>query len=246
MFCPKCGGDSFEGHKFCKARGANLQLVSDALSGGDDTLGQLRADMENLKRSFVESSRSVGRAARKEWRRAAHQARAQGWAVPASWGASGAGSGVKARGSSSKDTVLYNDSGALEPMALVDKRLPKPKEWLRYSRQHNVKEGLLSLLGGAAMGGVFYYFGHLVIESGALADLEAKGNIHGLEPLAAMIWLLAAIPVLKGLGQIAYGLLFAEPIKKLADRFAPTIIQVPQAQQSQTGSLGNAASGPSA
>ena len=258
MFCPKCGGESFEGHKFCKSCGANLQLVSDALSGGDDTLGQLRADMENLKRSLVDSGRSVGRAARKEWRRAAHQARAQGWAVPASWGVGGMGGtagmggtgsagpgrtapGAKGRGSSAKDTALY-DSDALEPMTFYDKRLPKPKEWLRYSRQHNVKEGLLSLLGGAAMGGVFYYFGHLVIESGALADLEAKGNIHGLEPLAAMIWLLAAIPVLKGLGQIAYGLLFAEPIKKLADRFAPTIIQVPQLQQPQTGNLPGTAS----
>jgi hypothetical protein len=238
MFCPKCGGESLEGHKFCKACGANLQLVSDALSGGDDTLGQLRADMENLKNSFVESSRSVGRAARKEWRRAAHQARQQGWRVHTPWAFGGPASRTSGRDQSSKDTALYDDGGVPEAMTFYDKRLPKPKEWLRYSRQHNIKEGLLNLLGGGAMGGALYYLGHLAIESGTIADLEAKGNIHGLEPLAAMIWLLAAVPVLKGLGQIVYGLLFAESIAKLSERFAPALVQIAQPQR-QTGSLPN-------
>lgn len=238
MFCPKCGGESLEAHKFCKACGANLQLVSDALSGGDDTLGQLRADMENLKRSIVESSRSVGRAARKEWRRAAHQARQQGWAVHTPWASGGPASRGRDRDQSSKDTTLYDENDAPEAVTFYDKRLPKPKEWLRYSRQHNIKEGLLNLLGGGAMAGALYYLGHLAIESGTIADLEAKGNIHGLEPLAAMIWLLAAVPVLKGLGQIVYGLLFAESIAKLSERFAPALVQIAQPQR-QTGSLPN-------
>ena len=240
MFCPKCGGESLEGHKFCKACGANLQLVSDALSGGDDTLGQLRADMENLKRSIVESSRSVGRAARKEWRRAAHQAKQQGWAVHTPWASGGPASRGRDRDQSSKDTTLYDENDAPEAVTFYDKRLPKPKEWLRYSRQHNIKEGLLNLLGGGAMAGALYYLGHLAIESGTIADLEAKGNIHGLEPLAAMIWLLAAVPVLKGLGQIVYGLLFAESIAKLSERFAPALVQIAQPQR-QTGSLPNQA-----
>jgi len=240
MFCPKCGGESLEGHKFCKACGANLQLVSDALSGGDDTLGQLRADMENLKRSIVESSRSVGRAARKEWRRAAHQAKQQGWAVHTPWASGGPASRGRDRDQSSRDTTLYDENDAPEAVTFYDKRLPKPKEWLRYSRQHNIKEGLLNLLGGGAMAGALYYLGHLAIESGTIADLEAKGNIHGLEPLAAMIWLLAAVPVLKGLGQIVYGLLFAESIAKLSERFAPALVQIAQPQR-QTGSLPNQA-----
>jgi hypothetical protein len=240
MFCPKCGGESLEAHKFCKACGANLQLVSDALSGGDDTLGQLRADMENLKRSIVESSRSVGRAARKEWRRAAHQARQQGWGVHTPWASGGPASRGRDRDQSSKDTTLYDENDAPEAVTFYDKRLPKPKEWLRYSRQHNIKEGLLNLLGGGAMAGALYYLGHLAIESGTIADLEAKGNIHGLEPLAAMIWLLAAVPVLKGLGQIVYGLLFAESIAKLSERFAPALVQIAQPQR-QTGSLPNQA-----
>jgi hypothetical protein len=241
MFCPKCGGESLEGHKFCKACGANLQLVSDALSGGDDTLGQLRADMDNLKRSIVESSRSVGRAARKEWRRAAHQARQQGWGVHTSWASGGPASRGRDRDQSSKDTTLYDGGGEPEAMTFYDKRLPKPKEWLRYSRQHIVKEGLLSLLAGGAMGGVLYYLGHLAIESGTISDLEARGNVHGLEQIAAMVWILAAVPVVKGLGQMVYGLLFGESIKTLSQHFAPAIIRVSPPQQQQTGSLPNAA-----
>jgi len=233
MFCPKCGGESIEGHKFCKSCGANLQLVSDALSGGDDTLGQLRADMENLKRSLVESGRSVGRAARKEWRRAAYQARMQGWGgVYTPWTPRGS---TEDQSSSTKDTTLYDTYGAM-PTAYYDKQQPKPKECLRYSRQHNIKEGLLSLLGGGAMGAVFYYLGHIAIDSGAVRDLEARGNIHGLEPVVAMIWLIAAIPVLKGIGQILYGSIFAESIARLSERFRPTIVQLPQTPQ-QTAAL---------
>lgn len=36
MFCPTCGRDNAVGRKFCATCGTNLDLVSQALSGGDD------------------------------------------------------------------------------------------------------------------------------------------------------------------------------------------------------------------
>jgi hypothetical protein len=46
-------------------------------------------------------------------------------------------------------------------------------------------------------------------------------HIRGLEPLVRMIWLVALIPVLKGLGQIIYAAFFADSIANLTEKFLP-------------------------
>ncbi len=38
MFCPNCGRDDSHGYKFCPACGTNLEVVTIALSTGDDSL----------------------------------------------------------------------------------------------------------------------------------------------------------------------------------------------------------------
>ena len=38
MFCPKCGRDDSHGYKFCPACGTNLDVVTTALSAGEDSL----------------------------------------------------------------------------------------------------------------------------------------------------------------------------------------------------------------
>lgn len=38
MFCPKCGRDDSHGYKFCPACGANLEVVTIALSTGEDSV----------------------------------------------------------------------------------------------------------------------------------------------------------------------------------------------------------------
>jgi len=38
MFCPKCGRDDSQGYKFCAACGTNLEVVTIALSTGEDSV----------------------------------------------------------------------------------------------------------------------------------------------------------------------------------------------------------------
>jgi uncharacterized membrane protein YvbJ len=38
MFCPKCGRDDSHGYKFCPACGTNLDVVTIALSTGEDSV----------------------------------------------------------------------------------------------------------------------------------------------------------------------------------------------------------------
>jgi hypothetical protein len=212
MFCPKCAVEATEGQKFCKACGTNLDLVNNALGRGDDTLGQLRLDLDGLKVSLMQGGKSIGDAVRREaqkyskhnWR---HQRRVRR-TDPNLWWA-----GVNP--SKSAETGKIDAATTGQPPD-PEVYLPRPKEWLKYSRQHNLRDGLVSLLGGAAAGFVLYYLGQIVIQAGVLETLNSRYGVKGVDQVVAMAWLIALIPVLKGFGQLLYAIFFAESIKSIA------------------------------
>jgi hypothetical protein len=96
---------------------------------------------------------------------------------------------------------------------------------LRYSRQHNLRDGLISLLGGGAFGFVLYYIGQIVIQAGVLESLDSKYGVRGVDQVVAMAWLIALIPVLKGFGQLIYAVFFAESIRNIARSYTPEPVQ---------------------
>lgn len=114
----------------------------------------------------------------------------------------------------------------------------KPKDWLSYSRQHNLKSGLISLLTGAGLGVLLYYLGQTAIETGLLDDIREAANnqLRGLERLASLLWMFALIPVGKGIAQIFYAAFFAESMSTLAARFAPPPAVVKEAPRNQLSS----------
>jgi len=101
------------------------------------------------------------------------------------------------------------------------RNLPRPREWMSYSWQHSLRNGLLSLFGGAGLGAALYYLGRTAINEGVLQNLEeaTHGKVHGLEPLVRLLWVFALIPILKGLAQIFYSAFFAESMATLSERF---------------------------
>jgi hypothetical protein len=196
MFCPKCSTESNDSQKFCKACGTNLQLVSDALGKGADSLGQLRVDVESLNRKAAEFAKGL----KPEWENF--------------WKTNGPGhmpGPIKIRSHESR-----HEARQQEP---PHKRLPR--NWLSYSWQHSLKNGLTSLLAGAGTAGVLFYFGRAAIDSGTISDLEVLARVRGLGQIASLLWLLGAVPALKGLGQIFYAAFFAPSIFKLAERLMP-------------------------
>jgi hypothetical protein len=208
MFCPKCGTSGNEAQKFCKACGTNLQLVSDALGKGGDLFGQVVSiDMESLNKKVAEFARNL----KPEWENF--------------W----------------KTNVTDNFGGTakIDPYAHGGHRPPEPphkqlpKNWLSYSWQHSVKQGIVSLLAGAGTAAVFYYFGRAVINSGAINDLEALARVSGLGQIVSLLWLLGVVPALKGIGQLFYAAFFAPSIFKLAQQLmppAPPPLEMPQQQ----------------
>ena len=206
MFCPKCGGEAAGDQKYCKTCGTHLQMIYDALGGSEHKGVYGGIDVEALSRNarkFAESWKSG-------WMGA--EIRKHRW--------SGAGDAWKAGWD--RSTAQNKPAVTVAPQP----PMPKPREWLRYSWQHNLREGLTSLFAGTGLGLALYYFSRPPYIADVLKGIPAlsHGNNVDLEAiarLASLIWLFAAIPVLKGLGKIGYAAFFAESMAKLTERFIP-------------------------
>lgn len=199
MFCPKCGSNTVEGQRFCKACGTNVQLINDALHSGDSSQGPFGIDVEALKKNAFDFAQS--------WK--------TGWSGVANGKDWHQGARVSAR------EIREERRKAKEEVRRQN--LPKPKEYMSYSWQHNLRNGLVSLFWGAGLGIVLYYLGRTLIDDGLIKQLEASsdGHVQGLEPLVRIIWLIALLPVLKGLARIIYAAVFGESMATLTARFTP-------------------------
>jgi hypothetical protein len=206
MFCPKCGSQTVEGQRFCKACGTNIQLINDALRSGDSSQAPFGIDVEALKKNAVDFAQS--------WK--------TGWsgvAIGSDWRHAARDSAQEIR-SSAREIREIRRKAKEEARR---QNLPKPREYMSYSWQHNLRNGLVSLFWGTGLGIVLYYLGRTVIDDGLIRQLEESsgGHVQGLEPLVRIIWLIALLPVLKGLARIIYAAFFGESMATLVARFTP-------------------------
>ncbi len=220
MFCPKCGAAVLEEQKFCKLCGTNIQLVQSAINRSDDTLWQLGIDVEALKRNAMDFAKSIKS------------------------GLSGIGAtacnkpyGTEATTKIQRDLERKTRAQERRLERQKQRQLPRPKEWMAYSWQHNLRNGLISLFSGAGLIALFYYIGRAAIDNGTITDIEeaARHQIRGLEILANLLWLLGLPSVLKGIAQIIYAAFFGESMATLAERFMPK--ETPPAEQRNTGPI---------
>ena len=202
MYCPKCGVEAVEGQRFCKACGTNLQLIINIVKGGGKGPGPWNIDPEELKRNvtdFVDS-----------WKQGFKHEHTKKW--KADWE------------QYQKGHPYRQDARELRRKAREEVRrrnLPQPSQWMKYSRQHNFKEGLVSLLSGAGMSYVFFKIGQEVLNAGIIHEIPriTDAQAHGLEVLARIFWLFMLIPALKGLGHLIYATFFAESLATLSERY---------------------------
>lgn len=201
MYCPKCGGEAVESQRFCKSCGTNLQLIHNAIKSGDGAQAPFGLDVEALKQSAMDFANSwktgwngIKQEHEKHWK--------------------GGMAGISLEQSKRDLRKATRDE-------IQRRNLPRPKEWMSYSWQHNLKAGLTGLLTGAGLGILFYYLGREVVDSGILKQIPEinPGQVDGLERLAKLFWLITVISMLKGLGQIIYAAFFAESMATLSERY---------------------------
>ncbi|HSB11629.1 MAG TPA: zinc ribbon domain-containing protein [Blastocatellia bacterium] len=217
MFCPKCGGESVEGQRFCKTCGTNLQLINDAIRTGDSPPGPFGFDVEALSRNAKEFAES--------WKKSWSGVRTKDWTGS---GPTLVGLRVKQEHIDKIREARRQRRQAREEARL--RNLPRPRDYMSYSWQHNLRNGLLSLFWGSGLGVVLYYLGQTAINDGLIRHIEetSNGHVQGLEPLVRIAWMIALLPVLKGLAKIVYAAFFAESMATLTARFtAPPALPEP-------------------
>jgi zinc ribbon protein len=210
MFCPKCGAESLDGQRFCKSCGTNLQLINNALRGGEGGQSIYGVDIEALKQNAIEFAKS--------WK--------EGWSGTAS---PGLRVGV-VRGHTTREIKRRERDESRK------RNLPRPKDWLKYTWQHNLRNGLMSLFSGLGLGAVLYYIGQNLAGWGAFDGIPniTEKQLEAIKHAAEVIWMISVFPVVKGVAQIIYAAFFAESMKTLSERFT---VPVRQEQETLTPAL---------
>ena len=131
MFCPKCGAEAVEGQRFCKSCGTNLQLIYNAIKSGDTPQGPFGLDLDALKQSAMDFANS--------WKTS--------WAGMTQEHEKHWGGATKEQ----QKPLTEREIRRRTREELQRRNLPRPKEWMAYSWQHNLKVGLGSLLSGTLM-----------------------------------------------------------------------------------------------
>jgi len=206
MFCPKCGVEPTEVQKFCKNCGTNLQAVNEALQEGGQTKDIFGIDVDSISH-YADSFKNWGQA---------------------NWGHGNWG--VKDKTAEARRTTRKLKQEERE----LRRRYPRPREWMAYSWQHNLKNGLISLFSGAGMAYILYYIGRPPVSEEIIQAIQemAHREIQVLPQLFSLVWLFALIPALKGVAQIIYAAFFAESLAVLAERFTPPLqIEQPKVGQ---------------
>lgn len=199
MFCPKCGAESLDGQRFCKSCGTNLQLINNALRGGDGGLSVYGVDIEALKQNAIEFAKS--------WK--------EGW--------SGSANPAVRVGIMRADTT--REIKKREREEARKRNLPRPKDWLQYTWQHNLRNGLMSLFSGLGLGAILYYLGQNIVGWGAFDGIPnlTPRQLEAIQHAAEVAWMLSVFPVVKGVAQIIYAAFFAESMKTLSERFTVAV-----------------------
>lgn len=244
MYCPRCSTKAVPGQRYCRSCGANLGAIWDAMEGkrGQIDFETLKADLKelgmNLRVGFEQ--------AKENFKAQTNKLNLPNQTVQQNW-----------RGAGQPQPPVPPATGAtpatttatLPPLVeremrktLKDLRRMYNKVKLANTRKHSLQQGTLALLSGGATLVAWKMLLQTAGASGFLNNLsriiqEQTGvGLWGIEPVIQMLWVLALIPVARGVAHIINGIFFAPSPDELAaesdilDAPAPMFYYQPQPQ----------------
>src|SRR5215813_764011 len=180
MFCPQCGTQSSDELKFCRTCGANLKVISkavtlsEAIARSDSVPAKVKDLVKNLKIEKVTDE--VARAMEKVSQEITHTA-----GDHREW--------VRAR---SRDEIRHE---------LRRRRKEKTAE---QRRERLLTRGFVTMFSGIGLGVFLYIIGHTVVLN--LPPDQISKIPFDLPSLLHVLWLISLIPTLTGFGRIMAGL----------------------------------------
>jgi hypothetical protein len=183
FYCPRCATSAVPGQRHCRNCGIKLDVIQDAIEGRRGPL-----DFETLKKDL----RDLGSSLR---------------------------SGFEEAGIKIKQTQkLGKKPRPLAPHAVnmpnwskeFNKALRKVKA--ANTRKYSLQQATLSIFGGGVMLAVWYHLLNIAADSGLLQSLEliilehTGTPVTGLVQLVQLLWLLALIPIARGVAHLINGI----------------------------------------
>src|ERR1044072_4015405 len=141
LFCPKCGTQALAtDQRYCKSCGTNLHAINEVLEKGDAK----PEGNKDFKSMAYDVAGTIAETIKDSVSHVAINQNPRRGQTPAEWIAHKQAEMEKwkARHEARQQKREARKAELAKP------QMPKPKEWLAYSRQHNLKHGLVTLLGG--------------------------------------------------------------------------------------------------
>jgi hypothetical protein len=207
MYCPKCATQAVPGQRFCRNCGTNLGVILDAVEGKQR--GPI--DFETLKNDLRELGSNL-RAGFEQFK-GTNRLDKTPTAPPPPPGGYAPGTFPPPQVYMADLARDINKSIKHEIEREVRKGLNKVR--IANTRKYSLQQATLSLFGGGAMMAAWYYILDAAIKSDLFSSIEQTifeqtGNqIHGLAAIFRLLWLLALIPMARGVAHLFNGIFFA-------------------------------------
>lgn len=224
MYCPRCSTKAVPGQRYCRSCGANLGAIWDAMEGkrGQIDFETLKADLKelgmNLRVGFEQ--------AKENFKAQTNKLNQPNPTVQQNW--RGAGQ-MQPPVPPATAATPATTTATLPPLVeremrktLKDLRRMFNKVKLANTRKHSLQQGTLALFSGGAALVAWKILLQTAGASGFLNNLsriiqEQTGvGLWGVEPVIQMLWVLALIPIARGVAHIINGIFFAPSPDELA------------------------------
>ena len=219
MYCPKCAAQAVPNQRFCRSCGTNLGVILDAIEGKqpgpidfEALKNNLRELGANLRAGFEQASAQIKNTKRLDQTPPAPVNQAVNFPPP--------------------QVVLADLARDLKQSVKVEISKGLGKVRMANSRKYSLQQAMLSIFGGSAWMVAWFYILNSVQSSGLIASIEQvifeqTGNqIHGLEGLVRLLWLLGLINVARGMAHLVNGIFFVP--KEEVPEPKETVSQTPE------------------
>jgi len=202
MYCPKCAAQAVPGQRFCRNCGTNLGVILDAIDGKQPgpidfevLKNNLRELGANLRAGFEQASAQIKNTKRLDQTTPTPMNQAGNFPPP--------------------QVVMADMARDLKNSVKFEINKGLNKVRVANSRKYSLQQATLSIFSGSAWMAAWFYILNSVRGSGLIASIEQAifeqtgSQIHGLEGLVRLLWLLGLITVARGMAHLLNGIFFA-------------------------------------
>ncbi|MEO6727218.1 MAG: zinc-ribbon domain-containing protein [Blastocatellia bacterium] len=208
MYCPKCAAQTIPGQRFCRNCGANIGVIVDAIE--NKQRGPI--DFETLKSDLRELGTNL-RAGFEQFKGTHRLDKPQAAQMPAS---------IQPQYMAANIAQEIHQSIKNDIERGVNKGLRKTR--IANSRKYSLQQGMLSIFGGGAAlfawNALLNNTGTLIASIEKIVLQETGAPIQGVAPAIQVLWVLATIPIARGVAHLINGIFIVPKQQELSEPVA--------------------------